>query len=81
MEKGMKTERVMISCKIFSSPIFMTLCPIRFAGTWSKYSNKAIPQLTNTATIQGLWEKFFKCPYQANVIKKLLQINMKAVRR
>src|SRR3569832_373416 len=43
--------------------------PIRFAGTCSKYSNRAIPQLTRAAIYQARWLRLFRCPYQANVMK------------
>src|SRR6185312_16585534 len=42
---------------------------MRFAGTCSKYSNRAIPQLASAATYQGRPERFFRCAYQANVMK------------
>src|SRR2546425_13204881 len=44
---------------------------MRFAGTWSRYSNSAIPQLTSAATIQGRWLKCRRWAYQAKVMKML----------
>ena len=51
--------------------------PIRFAGTWHKYSRKAIDQLNTITPINGkdanqLNYCFnFKCPYQAKVMNIL----------
>lgn len=42
---------------------------MRFAGTWTRYSNSAIAQLTSAAISQGCDFVFFKCPYYAKVIK------------
>src|ERR1700760_41890 len=42
--------------------------PIRFAGTCRQYSNRAIDQLTRI-TFQRGTSRYFRCPYQANVIK------------
>jgi hypothetical protein len=33
------------------------------------YSNSALPQLINAATTHGRSARFFKCPYQAKVMK------------
>ena len=44
---------------------------MRLAGTWSRYSNRAIPQLANAATHHFCSLRFFKWAYQANVIKTL----------
>lgn len=38
-----------------------------------------MPQLTSMATIRGAVDKFFKCPYQANVMNRFEQINSKIV--
>jgi hypothetical protein len=46
-----------------------TPLPIRFAGTWSRYSKNAMPQLAATATRRGFARRFLKCAYQANVMK------------
>jgi hypothetical protein len=41
---------------------------MRFAGTWSRYSNIAVPD--RAATLQGL-AGFFRCAGQANVMMTL----------
>src|SRR5688572_871491 len=48
---------------------------MRFAGTWSRYSKKAMPQLATAAQYHGLAFQFFKCAYQAKVMKALEQIS------
>jgi hypothetical protein len=52
MEKGTKTERVITSCRIFSCGSVSAVYPIRLAGTWRRYSKRAIPQLARAATYQ-----------------------------
>src|SRR5580658_462394 len=42
---------------------------MRFAGTCSRYSNRAMPQLTSAATTHGRVFNSFRCPYQAKVMK------------
>ena len=42
---------------------------MRLAGTCSRYSNSAMPQLTSAAMYQGLSARFFRWPYQAKVMK------------
>src|SRR5262252_7103022 len=42
---------------------------MRLPGTCSRYSKKAIPQLTRAARYQGRSARFFRCAYQANVMK------------
>src|SRR5450755_431956 len=44
---------------------------MRFAGTCSRYSNRAMPQLAIAAIHHGLPCMLRKCPYQANVMKRL----------
>src|ERR1700676_5555710 len=44
---------------------------MRFAGTCSRYSNSAIPQLTVAAIHHGLDCMLRRCPYQANVMNRL----------
>src|SRR3954454_14263707 len=44
---------------------------MRLAGTCSKYSKSAMPQLASAATYHGFEARFFKCAYHANVIKTL----------
>src|SRR3569623_807287 len=43
---------------------------MRFAGTWSRYSKNAMPELAIAATYQGDAAKFFRWPYHAKVMKK-----------
>src|SRR5258706_9701548 len=69
----------MTSCRILSWPSDMTEKPIRLAGTCSRYSNSAMPQLTSAATIHGFDCRFFRCPYHANVINRLDAASMSAV--
>src|SRR5271168_3915277 len=54
---------MVLSCAVLNS-----YEPIRFAGTWKQYSKKAIPQLTRM-TFQSAEVRYFKWPYQANVMK------------
>jgi hypothetical protein len=58
----------------FELPTLNPACwkPIRFAGTCKAYSNSAMHQLATAAMYQGAVAKFFKCPYQANVMNTLL---------
>lgn len=44
-----------------------------WAGTCSRYSNSAMPQLTMAATYQGRAASSFRCAYQAKVMNTLLQ--------
>ena len=44
-----------------------------------RYSKSAMPQLTRAAIIHERFDRFFRWPYQANVIKILLQHKSKAV--
>ena len=44
---------------------------MRFAGTCSRYSNNAIPQLTSAAMNQGFELSSLRCAYHANVMKTL----------
>src|SRR5215207_3620950 len=48
---------------------------MRLAGTCSRYSNNAIPQLTSAATTHGRPECFFRCAYQANVMNTFDSVN------
>ena len=52
---------------------------MRLAGTCSRYSNSAIPQLIRAAMIQGLLLRVFRGPYQAKVMNRLEQASNKAV--
>src|SRR5215472_7071018 len=42
---------------------------MRFPGTCSRYSKKAMPQLRIAARYQGRSARFFRCAYQAKVMK------------
>src|ERR1051325_1154742 len=42
---------------------------MRLAGTCSKYSKSAMPQLTNAAMYHFRSARFLRCAYQANVMK------------
>src|SRR5688500_14748542 len=48
---------------------------MRLAGTWSRYSKKAMPQLATAAQYHGFEFQFFKCAYQAKVMNALEQIS------
>src|SRR5947209_227389 len=52
---------------------------MRLAGTCSRYSNSAMPQLTTAAISHGRWLRFRRCAYQANVMKTLEQIRSATV--
>src|SRR5674476_1006625 len=52
---------------------------MRLAGTWSRYSNSAMPQLTSAATYQGELARFFRCPYHAKVMNRLDTASINAV--
>ncbi|GAB1379157.1 hypothetical protein MASR1M49_20030 [Pararhodobacter aggregans] len=41
---------------------------MRLAGTCSRYSKKAMPQLIRMTVISGAL-RYFRCPYQAKVMK------------
>src|SRR4051812_27770822 len=53
--------------------------PMRLAGTCSRYSARAMPQLTSAAMYQGEVARFFRCPYQAKVMKMLEPISSSTV--
>src|SRR5215204_5943007 len=53
---------------------------MRFAGTCSRYSNSAIPQLTMAATYHGRALRFRRCAYHANVMKTFEQMRRTVVR-
>src|SRR5882724_333897 len=64
---------------VFSCAAENSYDPMRFAGTWKQYSKKAIPQLTKI-TFHKASLRYFKCPYQANVMKTLETVNRRMVR-
>lgn len=49
------------------------------AGTCSRYSNSAMPQLTRAATYHGAVARFFRWPYQAKVMNTLLRMSSNTV--
>src|SRR6267378_6891335 len=65
---------MVLSCAVLNS-----YEPIRLAGTWKQYSKKAIPQLM-TITFHSATLRYFKCPYQANVIKTFEMVSRRIVR-
>src|SRR5574343_411906 len=69
MTKGTKTVRVITSCRILSWPRFISVLPIRLAGTWIRYSNSAIPQEIRAAIHHGFSLRCLRCEYQAKVMK------------
>src|SRR5271163_2153028 len=73
-----KTTSVMHSCKTLSCGTDHSAEPIRLAGTWKIYSNKAIPQLARI-TIQSGWSLNFRCPYQARFIKVFERVSSRIV--
>src|SRR5690242_20560048 len=66
---GTNTDRVMISWRILSWGRDIVVYPMRLAGTWTRYSNSAIPHDTSAATIHGLSRRSLRCAYQAMVMK------------
>ncbi len=55
------------------------VAPMRLAGTCSRYSKSAIPQLTSAATYQALVCMFFRWPYHAKVMNTLEAVSSSAV--
>src|SRR4051812_44635460 len=53
---------------IFSCGSESEVKPMRLAGTCSRYSKSAMPQLTSAAIHHGLSDRFLRCAYQANVM-------------
>src|SRR6202048_3172957 len=64
---------------VFSCAAENSYDPMRFAGTWKQYSKKAIPQLTKI-TFHKASCRYFKCPYQAKVMKILETVSNNIVR-
>src|SRR5687767_14335558 len=52
---------------------------MRLAGTCSRYSNSAMPQLITAATYQAFPFRLLRCPYQAKVMKMLERISRPTV--
>src|SRR5690242_14392764 len=53
---------------------------MRLAGTWSRYSNRAMPQLRMAATYQGRSARFCRWAYQAKVMNTFEHTRRSAVR-
>ena len=69
--KGTKMTRVTHSWMILSwAPERPPAKPIRFAGTMSRYSARAMPQLSKAAVHHGLSFIVRRWPYQAKVMKR-----------
>src|SRR5512143_1828860 len=68
---GTNTVSVITSCRILSCASESVVKPIRFAGTWSMYSKNAMPHETTAANHHGRSSSVRRCPYQANVMKRL----------
>src|SRR3954449_2739164 len=52
---------------------------MRLAGTCSRYSNRAIPQLTRAATYQARDRRSFRCAYHAKVMNTFEHVSKLAV--
>jgi hypothetical protein len=62
---------VITSCRIFSCARLMPPAnPMRLAGTCSRYSKRAMPQLASAAIHHGEDCRCFRWPYHANVMKR-----------
>ena len=78
------TPRLIHSCMTFNcisekGPPLPTK-PMRFAGTWQQYSNRAMPHEKAITPIIGHFAATpvacsFKCPYHASVMKTLLSMS------
>ena len=78
---GTNTARVMTSCVIFSCARLMPPAkPMRLAGTISRYSNRAMPQLASAATSQTRCSWYLRWPYQAKVMKTLEAVSSATMR-
>src|SRR5271170_4788671 len=51
---------------------------MRLAGTCKQYSPKAISQLMTMTLNRGAW-RYFRCPYQAKVMKMLERVRSRIV--
>src|SRR5688572_11169141 len=69
MAKGTNTASVITSCMILSWASDISVKPMRLAGTCSRYSKRAMPQLTSAAIHQGFADSSRRCAYQAKVMK------------
>src|SRR6267142_833284 len=66
---------------IFSCASDSVRKPMRLAGTCSRYSNSAIPQLMIAATYHGRSARLRRCAYHAMVMKTFEQISSRMVGR
>src|ERR1041384_3471415 len=71
MAKGTNTASVIASCMILSCGSVSAVKPMRLAGTCSRYSKRAMPQLASAATHQGQVARFLRWAYQAKVMNTL----------
>src|ERR1700719_3108715 len=51
---------------------------MRLAGTWKQYSANAVSQLITMTLNSGAW-RYFRCPYQAKVMKMLDSVRSRIV--
>ena len=86
--KSVKTESETTSWITFSSQIENgppnSADPMRLAGTWKQYSNRAMHQLKSTMTIspkRSSLDLKAICPYQASVMKALETTSSNTVAR
>src|SRR5438067_295308 len=79
--KGTNTVNVIASCRILSCGNVNCVYPIRFAGTCSMYSKKAINQLSTAATYHFRSPRLRRCAYQAKVMNTFDAISSAVVRR
>ena len=75
----MNTPSAMTSCRIFNCERFSAVYPMRLAGTWSRYSNSAIPQLTSAATYHARDRRSLRWAYQAKVMNTFEHVSRPAV--
>ncbi len=70
MLNGTNTLSVITSCSILSCGSVSLPKPMRLAGTCSRYSKNAIPQLARIGDDAAVCSpRFLRWPYQANVMK------------
>src|SRR5262245_47018975 len=81
MLNGTNTVSVTTSCSILSCGNDNRPKPIRLAGTCTRYSKNAIPQLAKMATSKGLCPRVRRWPYHANVMKTFEAVSSTTVVR
>src|ERR1035437_3655684 len=69
----------MTSWRIFNCDRLRAVYPIRFAGTWKRYSNSAMDQLTSAATYHAFPRRSLKWAYHANVMNTFEQVSRPVV--